>query len=263
MIWILGAISLAFVILAPGNAVRAAHFGEFSIQSAGFLIRKILRAGVNASQVIFSIQAMAGLGMLIIATSSRPAGTRPSIPAIAILGISCFGAIVAMFLAPVLLTNYLAPRTRDGITLFGIMLALMIASLGVQRLPNLNPFDAKTKTVLFIFSLMWLLNFAMSENIKSVISSFQKIGSYQASVERRHQFLTSLNGRRDARVSLAPIPQLPRVTHWADVTEDPTRWLNQGVARYYGVGEVYLGSRNDVRFDLKYSPKPSVELLAP
>jgi hypothetical protein len=64
----------------------------------------------------------------------------------------------------------------------------------------------------------------------------------------RLKLLRSVQGHPDAHVVLAPFTKLPHATFFGDVRPDPDDYVNRGVASYYGIADVSLGTENRVRF---------------
>jgi uncharacterized membrane protein YhaH (DUF805 family) len=77
-----------------------------------------------------------------------------------------------------------------------------------------------------------------------VTGSLQVAGSIRAQVAQRETSIAAQKARGVRDVIVAPLAQKPyRTVYYVDIDMDPTYWLNVGLAEWYGVDSIRLGTR--------------------
>jgi hypothetical protein len=246
LLWLVGAASLLLVAMAPGNAVRVGVTSVSHHVDASFLLRKSLRATLNSLGEFLAPASLVFLVALKCQASSPVARERWKLWHFAFIAGALFGLVTAMFLVPVLLTNYLAPRTVDAISIYVVMIEIFLVS---NCLPDFRWLQRLGRNAVLGLCLLWALLFLASGNVYGMGRVVENEGRYRSALAERDRFLATLRGHKDARVVLAPLPDMAPFAHWADIRPDEGNWINLSVARYYGIGSVRIGSSNQVRFD--------------
>ncbi len=233
---LLGAgLGAAVVILAPGNAVRAAELGMRPnlFEAAG----KALSAAIHplayaAFQVPLGVIALFGLSVLCgyhfgISLAGRRLGRLYMFGVIGMTVLSVAGAFLPSFYA---FSELLAMRgwaTPIWVTLFGVMaLGYVYGVVFRGRRAPLGYLPRRAQIVAIILALSFALN---SAPILLRVVSDQ--AAYAAAWDERDAYLRALSGSAQTVYARS----LQSILGFEDVTENPNYWTNACIASYYNL----------------------------
>jgi hypothetical protein len=248
IIFLLFAIAaLVIVLAAPGNAIRTSHFTGSRPTIAWLLTTGMFKSLKSISSLLTAPSTIVGVTLLFLYRISGCSTPSTGLPVDrGRTWVLWLAIIVGLFIVPLALTGDIASRTHDGVALLFLMLLMYVVSQYAERTrPRISLPPAVARQMLLYVSSLWLLVVVGGDRAKAGVYDLMHSGPYRAAVEERHKFLSSHTGT-DARVLVAPIANRPRLTFRDDVTPDAKHWLNQGIAKYYQIAEIALGSENSI-----------------
>jgi len=221
------ALGALIVVLAPGNAVRAAHFrremslGIFAliaVDAVTFLWPEFTQA-TSALALVFILAAMAGM------SSTEPA-TRTERASVMRLAVALLWSVFAPFLLARIVMSAPAPlrslqATHAALTVGSAFCGWAIAGLAMQRI------RASIVLCATAVVLTGLQIGAISDMRTTAISAT----AFARGWDRMDADLRALRGK-----SFVVIPAPRTVGDLDFLTPWPGHWANRCVADYYGVG---------------------------
>ena len=154
--------------------------------------------------------------------------------------------VVSMFSISVAIQNHIEPRTLDGILYValaafylwvGIVFHRPLRPTGSPRPPAESVFIA----ALFGVGLLSTPNFGWELSDAVSVSR-----SFSHEYRSRLKLLREASGHPDAHVVFAPFTKRPHATFLGDLAADPKFYTNIGMAKYYGIADIRLGTENRI-----------------
>lgn len=231
------AVGTLVLLAAPGNYVRADYAPHPELSDPLGILQGVFQLTVIALAP-FSASYLVGLVVGAVLFASGAAGSRATARTLFAWGMVLIGAGAASLLPLVPLVNFAGPRTFfilsvltwAGAAIVGYAICL---DLALRR----RQLTGRTQS----YSLIRLTGLAMLGLYLLQISNEIQLASFlQRADGARSQALASIENK-DTLVEVAPLNvTLPMTVHYNDVGPDPNGFINQAVAREFGLAAIRL-----------------------
>lgn len=248
LISIVAIIGLVFVILAPGNSIRASYFDDrFKIWIAFPLAAK--EALKSVSFWVFDVRLLSATLLLYLLLSLRIIVPKPHFNIVLeqrIMVLAIWLVILSIgFLGPYYATGRFMPlRTKSGLYYIFIIGWFLNVSLFVKPIADrglqLCRADATLINAVIVIISMSIL---YSGNSFTAISDFGlgKFQSYDREMNSRHEIMRGYKENQNLAVEVKPLALWPRsFMPNSDIKTSKENWINLSYARYYKVKSVCL-----------------------
>jgi len=241
----------AVSLLAPGNAIRSANYPDLPTRHAlGFALVETSRQALRFLATHGWQPALWGAACAAWWWAPghwrSPAARQATVTSgwLAVLGLLAvlYGTLFPLYWEYGA-ENYTGEGRTYNVT-YLVLCATVVAVTGVlfRALASHSPgwlarLDARRALTDRLLAAMLALLLVAAPGVGRAFDASTAAAAYLAAQRAREAALTS-DGNRDRAVFVDPVRPRPEGLFWSDIDRDPSHWINNCVAAYYGLASV-------------------------